>query len=492
MGTGVGEAMLISAATGAAVGGGTAALTGGDPLKGALLGGLTGGAGAGIGGALGGQAASAAGSAAGSAGSAAGSAGLSGIGTLPSNLSAAAGNVGAASSGASGIGAAQGLGTLGESMASPALSAAIPPPTPGVPAVGLGDMFGSSNPALQGMGFMDKFGHFAVQNPGQVGMGAGALAGMMSAPGVELPGEEEYDGPLSRFRYSPAGYRPAFAQGGGIADLPAGKLGSYSDGGQMIAGPGDGMSDDIPAVIGDTQPARLTDGEFVVPADVVSGLGNGSTDAGARVLYDMMARVREARTGRREQAPEIEPDEVMGFADGGAIPAGPAYSIPYTTAPAPGAAATATPNLFAGASGQSWGDMANPYYSTYGGDAGMSMDDMRRADMMFTQDLVKQQMAEHKKALEAQQNTGQNQQQARAAEIEQMQSQLAQLPGYAEQRDYTATARPGYQEFGPSGQFYQPIYKPEYENYARSPEMYSPGYDAPNPFRAKPASGARR
>jgi hypothetical protein len=87
---------------------------------------------------------------------------------------------------------------------------------------------------------------------------------------------------------------------GGLADL-----GGYSDGGRMLKGPGDGMSDSIPGIIGRKQPARLADGEFVVPADVVSHLGNGSTDAGAKRLYAMMAKVRTARTGKKKQAPAV-------------------------------------------------------------------------------------------------------------------------------------------------------------------------------------------
>jgi hypothetical protein len=65
------------------------------------------------------------------------------------------------------------------------------------------------------------------------------------------------------------------------------------------------MSDNIPATIGGKQPARLADGEFVVPADVVSHLGNGSTDAGAKQLYAMMNRVRKARTGNQKQGKQI-------------------------------------------------------------------------------------------------------------------------------------------------------------------------------------------
>jgi len=90
-----------------------------------------------------------------------------------------------------------------------------------------------------------------------------------------------------------------------------GSLGGYSDGGRMLKGPGDGMSDSIPATIGRKQPARLADGEFVVPADVVSHLGNGSTDAGAKKLYSMMDKIRKARTGKKKQAPAVKADRYM-------------------------------------------------------------------------------------------------------------------------------------------------------------------------------------
>jgi hypothetical protein len=95
---------------------------------------------------------------------------------------------------------------------------------------------------------------------------------------------------------------------GGISSL-----GSYASGGnpRLLKGPGDGMSDNIPAVIGGKQPARLADGEFVVPADVVSHLGNGSTDAGAKQLYKMMDRVRQSRTGKKKQAPQVNPAKAM-------------------------------------------------------------------------------------------------------------------------------------------------------------------------------------
>jgi hypothetical protein len=97
------------------------------------------------------------------------------------------------------------------------------------------------------------------------------------------------------------------AAGGGMMK----GIGGYSDGGRMLKGPGDGMSDSIPAVIGSKQPARLADGEFVVPADVVSHLGNGSTDAGAKKLYGMMDKIRKARTGTKKQGKKINPNKYL-------------------------------------------------------------------------------------------------------------------------------------------------------------------------------------
>jgi len=92
---------------------------------------------------------------------------------------------------------------------------------------------------------------------------------------------------------SAAGGLQGLAAGG----MSVGHLGGYSDGGRLLRGPGDGVSDSIPATIGSTdpEPARLADGEFVVPARIVSELGNGSTEAGARQLYKMMDRIQQAR-----------------------------------------------------------------------------------------------------------------------------------------------------------------------------------------------------
>ena len=199
------------------------------------------------------------------------------------------------------------------------------------------------------------------------GIGALQVAKYLNKPqGVAAP--EKYNGPLSKFSYNPSTYTPytykPYAAGGPVeemsrenamgantgypqADIRQGayatpwqtpvsrnvvtgagdanvdimtgaermagggiaNLGGYSDGGRLLKGPGDGMSDNIPANISGKQPARLADGEFVVSADVVSGLGNGSTDAGAKRLYKMMDRVRQARTGTKKQGREIKPEK---------------------------------------------------------------------------------------------------------------------------------------------------------------------------------------
>lgn len=97
-----------------------------------------------------------------------------------------------------------------------------------------------------------------------------------------------------------AKYSMNFANGGDVPNEP-----------RFLSGGGDGMSDDIPATIEGKQEARLADGEFVVPADVVSHLGNGSSKAGAKQLYAMMDKIRHARTGNKKQGKEINPNKFL-------------------------------------------------------------------------------------------------------------------------------------------------------------------------------------
>ena len=146
----------------------------------------------------------------------------------------------------------------------------------------------------------------AAKETAKTDAAAGKSINVLDAQGNNEPAYLRDDG----FYYTSGGNKfdekgAQVAAGGGLAALTmAGggmsgqyDLGSYSDGGRLLRGPGDGVSDSIPATIGNKRPARLADGEFVVPARIVSELGNGSTEAGARKLYAMMDRVQAARKG---------------------------------------------------------------------------------------------------------------------------------------------------------------------------------------------------
>jgi len=140
-------------------------------------------------------------------------------------------------------------------------------------------------------------------------MAGGGIAGILEGAKAQGYTPMEYDqiyGRGNALQEMQAAMKQAKYASGGISSL-----GGYSDGGRMLKGPGDGMSDSIPGVIANKQPARLADGEFVVPADVVSHLGNGSTDAGAKQLYAMMDKVRKARTGKKKQAPAVKANRYM-------------------------------------------------------------------------------------------------------------------------------------------------------------------------------------
>jgi len=351
MGTGVGEAMLL----GAAMGGGSAAITGGDPLKGALLGGLTGGVGSGIGGALGGAAGTAGtlgteaaltgtGLTAGAtpAMTAAGSSIGSGFGNSLAGFDTGVGANFALNAPSAGLNVSNSLAGLNPLVAQSAMQSgtnfalnapSIAPGAGGIanlpavaPSVAAPSVTASATPASFYTDPMKYIGEHKFL------AGSSALAGAMGAK-ADPYSPEEYNGPLKRFRLS-SDYRGVtpYAEGG-ITDLAASgydqmvgeqpmyssnmaaggisNLGNYSDGGRMLKGPGDGMSDSIPASIAGKRPARLATEEFVVPADVVSHLGNGSSDAGAKQLYAMMDKVRQARTGRKSQGREINPQKYM-------------------------------------------------------------------------------------------------------------------------------------------------------------------------------------
>jgi len=135
------------------------------------------------------------------------------------------------------------------------------------------------------------------------------------SPTVRFPTEEERKRlGTSEFRYftgDPYGFYAA--EGGQINAVQDGDdfdtSGVQVEG--MINGEGDGMSDEIPGVIEGGQNLRVSDGEFIVPADVVSMLGNGSSNAGAKELYDMMDRIRVAKTGKTRQLPETDAEDFL-------------------------------------------------------------------------------------------------------------------------------------------------------------------------------------
>lgn len=337
---GVGEAMLLNAA----IGGTVSAVAGGDPLKGALMGGLTGGVMSGLPSLLGGGTSAVP-----------GATGVTAAPTmnLPQGITALNTQTGVAAAptmnlappvpDVSAVTAAPGSAAyLNAEAANPVFNAAPAAPE-GFSALREAERASASLPQadmvaqevfrkaeLEGAlakapattpdkslfgGLKDKWNALSPEKKLLYGgMGGVGLMSLLQGAGQNVPGADKYSGPLSAFKYDRRKYIPSPFAGGGIVALMRGgpsDLGSYSDGGRMLKGPGDGMSDNIPGVIGGKRPARLADGEFVVPADVVSHLGNGSTDAGAKQLYAMMDRVRAKRTGTKRQGKQINPSRLM-------------------------------------------------------------------------------------------------------------------------------------------------------------------------------------
>jgi hypothetical protein len=363
------EGMLV----GAAIGGGTALLTGEDVLTGALLGGATAGI---TGGLMPGADPNAVNTLATTTQEGVNQAVLSeglnqaAVTAVPTTTALATPTLAAPGSTSFWQGA--------NSAAVPTQAVAAAPVTSSANLIPVRDLANSSlnlsgEAAQQGIaaakpGLMDRIstGYGNLSTPAKIGVGIGGgalLSSAMAPSGVEEL-DDEYKGPLSKFKYDPNKfnpsritpnvYRPGYAQGG-IAALAGGSypmgrqdntqfatptqmpmsaevlradyepvemamggiagynLGGYAKGGspRLLKGPGDGMSDDIPATIANKQPARLADGEFVVPADVVSHLGNGSTDAGAKHLYKMMDKVRRARTGKKAQGKQIKSEKFL-------------------------------------------------------------------------------------------------------------------------------------------------------------------------------------
>jgi len=151
------------------------------------------------------------------------------------------------------------------------------------------------------------------------------LGGQSSTPQTSTPQSTNYPSSNQNQNTTPGGFAGPSVYSGGSSGGGMGGNGAFPLQGQygivkmaaggmaprFLSGGGDGMSDSIPANIGGKQEARLADGEFVIPADVVSHLGNGSSKAGAKQLYSMMDKVRTARTGRKSQGKQINPRKYL-------------------------------------------------------------------------------------------------------------------------------------------------------------------------------------
>jgi len=148
-----------------------------------------------------------------------------------------------------------------------------------------------------------------VPQPQTVGNSDSEWLGNFANDAIQGILNNEQKAPPPKYAYDANQQRYTKMAQGGIASLG----GDYAAGGKLLQGPGDGMSDSIPAVIQGAKPQRaaLAQGEFVVPADVVSHLGNGSTDAGAKRLYAMMDKIRHARTGNKKQGKQINPNNFL-------------------------------------------------------------------------------------------------------------------------------------------------------------------------------------
>ena len=259
-------------AAGAATGAGIAAMRGQDPLMGAVTGGFGGSAGAGLAGASG------------------------GLGSIPNAMA----------------------NPSGSQMASNALmgGSRIPSAAGATAGAGTGITSGQafknmvSNPGqtLANYGGGDKFKGAAKL--GSLGLPAVAGAMVPQYPSQVADNDKAKYDPNRRLNVGMStGIQNALKRDSKLRlNQP---FAQFAEGGYLETNMGDGMSDDIPSSIDGEQPAALSENEFVVPADVVSGLGNGSSDAGAEQLYAMMDRVRKARTGTEKMGKEVNAERLM-------------------------------------------------------------------------------------------------------------------------------------------------------------------------------------
>jgi len=270
-------------AAGAATGAGIAALSGDDPLMGAISGGMGGYGGAGIGQAMNQTATLGA-----TATTGPGSIGIQGGGPGAYMSAGSAGSAGSAAP------------TFGEGF-----KASINDPKAFLSNLGGGARFDGNKMITES----------DAAKKGAIKLGAVGLPAIGQALVPDYNANPD-DDPMSKYDPKrrlnvnmPTGIQNALTRDSGLRlNQPFAR---FNEGGYLETGMGDGMSDDISTSIDGEQPAALSENEFVIPADVVSHLGNGSSDAGAQQLYAMMDRVRKARTGNEEQGRDIMPQEYM-------------------------------------------------------------------------------------------------------------------------------------------------------------------------------------
>jgi hypothetical protein len=280
------------------------------------------------------------------AGAGAAGAGAGGFGITPEAIASLYGAEGAAGAGAAGAAGSGGFGIAPEAVSSLFSNASAP--------VLAGTEFAATAPSLYGAAAPGVAGAAGTAAGGAAGTAGSSLLGdaakagitklisdpkLLASLGVGIAGaaaanKDRSEMPSAGLKSLPQytfnrealpidttrqpGKSPAqryfkdsytkLAAGGGIAGLPRNE---YKAGGRYLSGPGDGMSDNIKANIDGVQEARLADGEFVIPADVVSHIGNGSSNAGAKRLHTMMARLRKARTGNPKQGKQIKPEKYL-------------------------------------------------------------------------------------------------------------------------------------------------------------------------------------
>jgi len=341
---GAGYGLLAASAAGAGTGAGIAALKGDDILAGAVGGGLGGMTGGSLSSAFSSGAGSATSGAAKGATQGATTGATTGAGTLSTPSQATqmfqtAGNDIAGTTAPNSFASFNpvspfqqaGSGAQAQALSNnPAFVNFRPVPAPASNATqsvfanrGIGDAFSAGNygEALSEVGGGLKQGLSNFGGGGKYGTAIGA--GKLASTGLGLAGMAGLDQtPMTmeeddRGKYDPNATLDLSGDSGLRLIASGGYIGkrNYADGGYLEGGPaeGDGMSDDIPATIDETQPAALSEGEFVIPADVVAFAGNGSSDAGARRFYEMMEQIRRDATGRPEQIREIEVEDYMPY-----------------------------------------------------------------------------------------------------------------------------------------------------------------------------------